>query len=103
MTAPRKFPVFANQTVEQWLSGHSERVYAVVGTFTFSIALDNGKVARIERYDKPDRIPDTTHVTELIGSTTKLAEYLIRWSSIYPNDREILWDEQTTRKTEVVA
>ena len=103
MKAPRKFPIFADQTVAQWLEGHQERVYAVVGPFTFSLTLDGPVVARIERYDKPERIPDTRHVGMVNASTTKLAHYLISWSYVFPNDREIIWHEDTTRKTEVMA
>jgi len=92
MKPPRKFPIFANVTVTDWLNGHQERIYAVVGPFTFSLAVEAGRIVRISRYDKPGLIEDAQFMTSL-PPTIKLAEYLIRWSEAYPAERAIAWDD----------
>jgi len=102
MKPPRKFPIFANVTVADWLSGHVERVYAVVGPFTFSLTVEAGRVVRISRYDKPELIEDARFMTSL-PPTVKLAEYLIRWSAVYPADRGIAWDDAVLAGKVVVA
>lgn len=99
MKPPRKFPPFVNQSVTDWLSGQPERIYAVVGNFTFSLSVKNGYVVRITRYSKPDRISDNYFMTGFIACQVKLGEYLKRWSEVWPNDRAITWDDSIVAKT----
>lgn len=99
---PRKYPVFTDRTIAEWLEGHQERVYAVVGAFTFSLTLKGRTVVRIEKYDRPERIPAGQYEVQM-PPNRRLSEYLLRWSQVFTAKQEIKWDDAVTGKTEVVA
>lgn len=100
MKSPRKLPKFQPVTVSQWLEGHSERVYAVCGAFTFSLCVREGMVARIERYERPAQIPDYTLKTKMLASTTTLTDYLTLWQEVFGPKMVIAWDASVLAEKE---
>lgn len=89
----RSLPRFLPVTVGEWLNGSSRKTFAVVGCWAFGVEIDpvTHRLRRIDSYDRPDRIPESSYLTDCLPSMP-LPAFLSRWQELWAVKFTITWD-----------